>query len=434
MLSCIFTINSDDTSANNYEYNQTIVKGEYFSKKITIDSDVRIKDVSGIPQWMSFSFNDKNEISLWGMPEYALTYYFEIDVQFIVNDKLCEIQKLKFTIKVVENLKSNLDRNVVSIATCESTLGETFTINEDQALHIVTGRYGFKFPGMLFSEQMNTWLNENKHGLVQYDKTWKGYLRPGTYVFKVGADKGSGEFKVICNSVIYDTYLDYSDGIVDKKSAHWHSKILLPQKETETMKITGWIDSDNNMHDPNENFLVKKGQTLKAIWSPKFCRVVFENKGSEILDPFRINCGNKIVLPNPGEKEGYEFIGWYDENNEFIGNENDEYNVKNNTYIHSKWKIHYTITEKIVLIEELFFINPVIAKDVTLQSDTQWAEATNNVLKCKAPSIPGKYTIKLTIFAEEETIESDVKIIVVKDSTYMVNPKTGVKFMPIQSI
>ncbi|KAI0985765.1 hypothetical protein GJ496_006356 [Pomphorhynchus laevis] len=75
--------------------------------------------------------------------------------------------------------------------------------------------------------------------------------------------------------------------------------------------------------------------------------VNFESNGGTPVDKETVNLGNKISEPAKPTKSGYEFVGWYEDNNTFL----DEWNFgldatyKPNMTLYAKWNVNkYNVT------------------------------------------------------------------------------------------
>ena len=86
------------------------------------------------------------------------------------------------------------------------------------------------------------------------------------------------------------------------------------------------------------SFAACQGGTTSETTEPKF-EVAFESNGGTMYYSIRAFAGDTIMLPSP-EREGYEFIGWFD-NAEFSGELiEDVYTVSADATLYANWKAY----------------------------------------------------------------------------------------------
>ncbi len=70
-------------------------------------------------------------------------------------------------------------------------------------------------------------------------------------------------------------------------------------------------DSFNESYDFTR--AVVEAFTLYTKWIPDEFSISFETNGGNIIDDISLDFGSDIVMPEDPEKEGYVFLGWFDE-------------------------------------------------------------------------------------------------------------------------
>lgn len=111
-------------------------------------------------------------------------------------------------------------------------------------------------------------------------------------------------------------------------------------------EFKGWYtDAEFNTAWDIDNDIVLENMTLYAKWELPVYSVSFNTNGGSTIDDQNIGCGLNVVEPTEPTKTGYEFKGWYKDENF-----NTEWNfdtdiVTAETTLYAKWKINeYIVT------------------------------------------------------------------------------------------
>ncbi len=68
--------------------------------------------------------------------------------------------------------------------------------------------------------------------------------------------------------------------------------------------------------------------------------ISFDSGGGSIFSSIKVKKNKEIVLPKP-EKDGYHFIGWKDENGEYV---ESNYKVEGTTKLTAEYRLEFTVT------------------------------------------------------------------------------------------
>jgi len=117
------------------------------------------------------------------------------------------------------------------------------------------------------------------------------------------------------------------------------SKLTLPANPTkEGYSFVGWYTDEDLTIPFNNQAPINSNLTLYAKWDSISYTVHFEtNGGSEIAD-VTVKHGNKLTRPTEPTKEGYDFVGWYTD--EQLKNEYDfNTSITSNLTLYAKWEV-----------------------------------------------------------------------------------------------
>ena len=95
----------------------------------------------------------------------------------------------------------------------------------------------------------------------------------------------------------------------------------LPYPKNTGHTFVGWI-FNNNIQDTIKDFTVRPGNKhtgkldFKAVWELNYYDITFKNEGFED-SVVSVGYNNKIEKPDDPERDGYEFLGWYNGDTEF---------------------------------------------------------------------------------------------------------------------
>ena len=119
------------------------------------------------------------------------------------------------------------------------------------------------------------------------------------------------------------------------------AKLPTPTKENSTFE--GWYYNDLKA---NENSVFTESITLKAHWiTSETIKITFDSKGGTAVESINLVKGETLTLPPAPTKEGFNFYGWYDENEVPIL---DGALLGEDTTLYAKWeskaKTKYTVS------------------------------------------------------------------------------------------
>jgi len=139
--------------------------------------------------------------------------------------------------------------------------------------------------------------------------------RKGSYVITFDTDGGS---KITSIEVKDDEIVKLPDA---------------PVKEG--YKFVGWTNEEGKLITKGTK--VNEDLTLKAEWISNDAKVVtikFDTDDDTIIDDIIVEQGKVILLPTDPIRDGYKFVGWLNENNNFI---TKEMIIKNNIKLKAMW-------------------------------------------------------------------------------------------------
>lgn len=192
-----------------------------------------------------------------------------------------------------------------------------------------------------------------------------------------------------------------------------NSKLILPKpNELSHYDFEYFLDGDNNIVDPDEEYIVNSNNFLKPKYTPVKYNICFYDE-ELLLTSLNIiyTVEDEVILPLP-EKHGYVFVGWYD-NKEFDGLslkslESGNYGDK---VFYSKW----------ILEDNVISI-------VNISLDTKNYVAISLAEGYKVSLITDYNYINITIYLEENyTIGAEVSFVVngsiIDNSKYQIIDK-----------
>ena len=120
---------------------------------------------------------------------------------------------------------------------------------------------------------------------------------------------------------------------LDKLNSYKGEKVgTLPIPKKDGYIFDGWYENDVKY---TENAIINEDITLKAKWILKEeVTITFDSGTGEKLEDKKLFKGDKVGTLPTLEREGYDFLGWYDGNSKY--NENIE--VANDVTLKAKWK------------------------------------------------------------------------------------------------
>ena len=216
--------------------------------------------------------------------------------------------------------------------------------------------------------------------------TKEGYTFLGWYIDnnEVTSDYYSNLSDININAkwteATYSISYDLDGGVCNNLPTEYNKSnmINLPTPTKEGYTFLGWYDENNKLIKTLEY----KNYNLKAKWKVIIYTITYNLAGGVCNNlPTEFNKTNMINLPTP-TKEGYTFLGWYDENDNLVNTvELKNYNLK------AKWKvITYTITYNLnfgtcsnLLTEYYIFTNAKVLPEPTREGYTflGWYDGIN---------------------------------------------------------
>lgn len=130
----------------------------------------------------------------------------------------------------------------------------------------------------------------------------------------------------------YEIYKDEQSYQIATDSAIYSEELVLPEKIS-NIKVAQYIDSEGNCYNPGDTITMNKNRKVFLQQS-----IEFYGNSEQFSDiTTLVIYGKQIRLPNI-EKNGYEFLGWYTEGGEFIGNIGQvTNNILKNSKFYAKW-------------------------------------------------------------------------------------------------
>ena len=116
-----------------------------------------------------------------------------------------------------------------------------------------------------------------------------------------------------------------------------------PQKEG--YDFNNWYKDEDLSILWDNNEKITQSITLYAKWDIKSFDVTFNSKGGSLVSGVSVDYNNEITKPTDPTKDGYEFGGWYSDNNLTKAWDFDQDKVKSNMTLYAKWNVkEYNVT------------------------------------------------------------------------------------------
>ena len=119
----------------------------------------------------------------------------------------------------------------------------------------------------------------------------------------------------------------------------------LPVPTRDGYTFAGWIDLDGNVYTAETIYTVDSDLTLYAKWEANTYTVTLDPNGGELkAEPITVTFGREIgELPEP-TRDGYTFIGWFDENGEKVL-PGSTYQIASDSVLTARWSQYaFTVT------------------------------------------------------------------------------------------
>ena len=237
----------------------------------------------------------------------------------------------------------------------------------------------------------------------------------------------------------YNVRFDLGDGTIIERTLKFKEAIVYPKDSEVTREgysFKGW--------DRNDKSVPANDLVITAKWTANEYTVTFDvNEGNELtVKEIIVTFDNKYGVLPEASKEGYKFIGWFDEKNEIVTNESTVKIPKNHTLVAQWTNKNYTITFNFgngTAVENILEFGGSIPYpengDMTKEGHTfnGWDEDYENMpasdLTITAQWIPNEYTVTFDVNGGDELTEDDRKVVF--DSGYGELPepnRTGYTF------
>ena len=206
---------------------------------------------------------------------------------------------------------------------------------------------------------------------------------------------------------------------------------------TATFKL--WDDEkDKYEFDSADNYKVGSSVTFPKIkYTPKTYTVIFNSKGGSSVRSQEVNHGAKATTPTKPTREGYEFQGWYtDEDTTEAYNFNTA--VTQNITLYAKWEKDHYATKELSYTVEYYQDGVEVEADKQVEKQSVWAGAPNTLTvdasKINTTNKYDGYKLNGTATGEiPSTIDNNgvIKVYYVKDEDqtkelkYTVDTATG---------
>ena len=155
------------------------------------------------------------------------------------------------------------------------------------------------------------------------------------------------DHKCICgyNEKRYEVKLSVDNEIIETISIYESEtldELTTPNKED--YEFIGWFFDPDFNELFNNNILIKENLTLYAKFKKQYVTISYPNLDKTLFPTTKVKVGSKYVLPEAPEKDGYEYIGWYYDNNLINKIEEDSFEVLEDDYtIYPGYRKYLTI-------------------------------------------------------------------------------------------
>lgn len=114
------------------------------------------------------------------------------------------------------------------------------------------------------------------------------------------------------------------------------NKIKLPNTTKDGYEFDGWYIDDKKIDD---NYIYTTDTLLKAKWKKIITyQVIFNSNGGSIIENIVLKEGETFIFPSSPEKEDYNFIGWKDENGNYV---QDNFVITKDILLIAEWEYKY---------------------------------------------------------------------------------------------
>jgi len=181
------------------------------------------------------------------------------------------------------------------------------------------------------------------------DPTKEGYDFMYWYTDDESTEFDFGNTAITADTTIYAkwekqtfTVTFMADGVeYDNQTVDYNATVTVPTQPTkENYNFIGWYTTEDTLFDLETP--ITQSMTLHAEWSQSQCVVTFVDDDGTVWN-LQTETGEPVALPTP-TKEGYDFVGWYtDEDCTQAYNDDDD--ISGNLTLYAKWQIKtYTVT------------------------------------------------------------------------------------------
>ena len=133
---------------------------------------------------------------------------------------------------------------------------------------------------------------------------------------------------------------------VETIKVDYNKKLTLPENPTKVgHTFVGWYQDTSLTNEFNVNTSITKDITLYAKWEINVYKVSFETNSSTVISDLTVVYNNKVNLPQTPTKEGYSFVGWYQDKDLTVEFDKDTL-ITSNITLYAKWvdEIIYTVS------------------------------------------------------------------------------------------
>ena len=142
--------------------------------------------------------------------------------------------------------------------------------------------------------------------------------------------------------------------------------------------FSGWYLDEGLTGSALDKYTIENNVTFYAKYTPKTYTVAFNSKGGSSVRSQEVNHGAKATTPTKPTREGYEFQGWYtDEDTTEAYNFNTA--VTQNITLYAKWEKDHYATKELSYTVEYYKDGVEVEADKQVEKQSVWAGAPNTL-------------------------------------------------------
>ncbi len=156
-----------------------------------------------------------------------------------------------------------------------------------------------------------------------------------------------------------------NNGQIDTIEVEEGNKVTKPSNPTkEGYQFLGWYEDEQLEKEYNFENAVNSNITLYAKWEKLdvYYKVTFNTNDGSKIETLSVKEGTKITKPNDPIKEGYQFLGWY-EDEQLEKEYNFESAVNSNITLYAKW-------EQVFIVQFLLENGDIFYTTTVLKNET----------------------------------------------------------------